>query len=312
MILAFHFISQIYFRHGIIPFVLGTFALVAQVLAVCDSECSSVTDLLATCDIPNFIPDPNSVNWTLSPVDITGLSFGFYEQGPYTYAVTNQSQAACFCTDGIHGLTTCFKCLYDSPDLSYYNNSQIVGAYGSDCLNFGYFDNTTLGEPTNTADTLPTQTSTINKEGCDICGVIDNQLEECDLLPLDSSPPRTATRLYSFGSSAAGLSNWLLLNRTAAECFCTLPVLRRSYACDLCFPSDSNAWSMMNFYIQDCNSMGYWSDDKAFPPTETATPSATASTSSQGPTGTQFQANSASYSESSFWWFLPFVVMVYI
>ena len=80
-----------------------------------------------------------------------------------------------------------------------------------------------------------------------------------------------------------------LLNRTAGECFCTLPVLRRLSACRYCIQS-SEVLDVFDDYSFDCAALGYWTDrnivDVEEQPSSTGGVTATSTTSTASATST--------------------------
>lgn len=74
----------------------------------------------------------------------------------------------------------------------------------------------------------------------------------------------------------------LLFNRTAGECACTLPVLRRMGVCRVCLGSVGQR-EVLDGYAADCAAMGYWTDEGYVTaeerPTESGTTTAAAAAS---------------------------------
>ncbi|KAL2152479.1 hypothetical protein VTH82DRAFT_5663 [Thermothelomyces myriococcoides] len=194
-----------------------------------------------------------------------------------TNIIADYQQASCFCTDARLEFADCEGCLQTDH---YYNNngdesnqSRVLRFYIWDCTGLGFHANESLAYPSTTRETMPSATippdlwaSTASpepniREACDeLCGVINGQIHECNLTPLDTNKPmvsRVPSPDLDYYAS-------LLLNRTAAECACTMPVLRRMYGCWKCWFDEGGAPSpfLLLDYNIECNDMGYWSDTK--------------------------------------------------
>ncbi|KAL2811879.1 hypothetical protein BJX63DRAFT_397990 [Aspergillus granulosus] len=123
--------------------------------------------------------------------------------------------------------------------------------------------------------------SSLNGNTCgNICGVIRAQTEECDLTALDLED---LPRQINVDSAYRGN---VLLNRTAAECMCSMPVLRRFRGCRKCIESDRDAGSLdiVDFYQEECNELGYWSDDAVVEPEAIEEDDGEADVSDESPT----------------------------
>lgn len=245
-------------------------ALVPSVWGICESECEDVTRLLSECSLP-----PISAVWDWGNVDptirnVSGLpdsSPYTLEAGPVTLHIANYSQAQCFCTDARLAAPYCESCLVFNAADNFTRPLQ-VNQIGEECEAFGYYDDSNFSYPSTTLSDMPQRTSVLDlepiREACyDTCAVIHGQIDDCGLTQLDSEWPQ---RVDIDEHRRARL----LLNRTSAECICTLPVLRHSIACKYCLrvtDDDSNdliprAWERVGDYMLECHQMGYWTDNQ--------------------------------------------------
>jgi hypothetical protein len=253
--------------------------------AVCAGSCGPVVSLLAVCDLPTLNGTLPDVQLTLR--NVSGAYFGegssaedyYGDYGPETNVITDYSQAKCLCTDGIRYLPACDSCLYANRSEAY-GSYTLEYYYNRDCGSWGYWGwaaNSNLsaalplGLPSTTRDSVPTVTaipaaanSSADLGRCPVCDVIEEQLEQCDLPDL-----LTAAPLYpDDGTNVNGtVFDYLHLpNRSVAECFCTLPVLRSVVACRGCIINtktvDSNLSQVLNGYGEDCHNFGYWTDSQ--------------------------------------------------
>jgi hypothetical protein len=90
------------------------------------------------------------------------------------------------------------------------------------------------------------------------------QIAQCGLTALDAHPQPVVHDIeFSNGVSS---ERYVLFNRTAGECFCTVPVLDRLDACYQCMASvdspDGNGpvSGTAQDYLQDCGDLGYFPD----------------------------------------------------
>jgi hypothetical protein len=207
------------------------------------------------------------------------------ENGPDTVEIANYTQASCFCTHGVEMLKTCVDCAWESQ---YDENDNLhpsdcyegADAYAFDCSSFGYYANSTLSYPSTTRISMPLQTQA-SASDCSVCGIIEGQIAECGFgVSLATENYRSLS--LEVHSSVDQHNYWgtILFNRTAAECFCTLPVLRRLNACWRCVSDDDTQRDIVWDYGYDCHQLGYWSDSQVIQLTETpssATPTQTSS-----------------------------------
>lgn len=141
------------------------------------------------------------------------------------------------------------------------DEGRVHGAYIRDCNEFGYFDASVLAYLFTTRSSMPESTGAdaSNSDCGSVCGVLRTQSRDCRPTPLDSKslPPRGSVE--SLGVDYYGS---LLLNRTAAKCMCTLPVLRRFSGCRWCIASrkSDDSVQIVNDYEVDYISLGYWTD----------------------------------------------------
>lgn len=250
---------------------MASFALLPLAQAVCDQECQSLSGLLSDCSLPAISPVWAHGNTYPQRRNLTGLPSEWnHEIGPNTYLIANYSQADCFCNDAPAEIKPCFECYqleWEGGDMS---DLAPLESMHLDCEEFGYFDNSTLSHPSTTLSSMPVATQMPDYSGSgacdDVCGVLGGQIAECDLTPLDTDedewPSQEAIPLGWGGSQPVKL----LLNRTAAECLCTLPVMRRMIACKECLRVDEEFEAELKLrplvleYGFECYEMGYWTD----------------------------------------------------
>lgn len=255
---------------------LAVMALTPPASAACDSECERLDSLLSDCNLP-----PVSLVWTDSDTErrnITGWPYDWwqlgnsYNVGPSTKVIANISQAECLCPDARTEAVACMACHGGiSGDSDDQNKLFEVHSVVRDCRIFGYFDNANLTYPSTTRSAMPSDTSLpdgdLGTGACnDICGPMQAQASECDLTLLDA--PELPDQVNIPNATYLQRQASFLLNRTAAECMCTLPVLRRSPACRFCLSRDDDSEDepqmreRVDQYASECNDMGYWSDDE--------------------------------------------------
>lgn len=245
------------------------------VTAICENECSSATSLLSSCTLPSLDTDEAAARENYIHRNVTGLpkEISIVADGPSTYFVQDYAQAACFCTDARIDLIPCLQCyasdaFEDETTDSLQNNGQIARLYLADCREFGYYANETISYPSTTRDSFPSKTtfpasisvSLIPGDDCKAaCGVVAGQVDQCGLTPLDADQEPRQTAIVSGNAHYYGK---LLLNRTAAECVCTKPALRRFNTCARCMNRNPMARprQIVLDYAFDCEAMGYWTD----------------------------------------------------
>lgn len=221
---------------------------------------------------------PSSV-WADASVEERNLT-GFPEvpgvlsHGPLSLFIANYSQAECFCVDALTEFPPCKKCW----------SSETRGEFGlddrdntrhieSDCKEFGYYTATNLTYPSTTLlSSVPFETEFPSDDEGDAlcggtCGPLRTHIEVCDLTSIDVGewPEDTeiAENEYSYELMAA-----FLLNRTAAECLCTLKVLRGTVGCGRClsvkeeYNAVPNLRMRVDNYDKECHEYGYWTDSE--------------------------------------------------
>jgi hypothetical protein len=233
-------------------------AMAHSALGQCADACGGVSSRLSSCSLPSLsdtLPD--------RPVqrNLTGLpdSASTWDTGPETFQIADYNQAECFCPEAVTQLDDCVQCFVDGDDDQ---GRGVARDYRSDCAEFGYFGNSTLSHPSTTRTTMPMATPAPGSDdGCKACGIIRGQIEECSLTPLDTDDKPDITTL---GSPSTPFMGYVLLNRTAAECFCTLPVLRRLDACRECIimADETKQRGVLDNFRADCNGLGYWTDSQ--------------------------------------------------
>jgi hypothetical protein len=252
--------------------------------AACSTACSPFASVVASCNLPSLVgPYPNL---TSTIRNLTGATYGsmdagsrYGDSGPETDFLSSYQQAKCLCTAGIKFIQACDSCLFSSggpDDMSYV----MERVYGGDCEAFGYWPWTNesshspaipLGVPSTTITALPSQTSlppsstTQSLSKCQPCDIIEQQLEQCGLPDLVTGVPLRAGQFNTVNGTSFPYS--YLSNRTIAESFCTLPVLRNIPACRTCFLENGGsdevaASTILNAYSDDCHNLGYWSDSQ--------------------------------------------------
>jgi hypothetical protein len=243
---------------------LALLALAGVTAAQCDAQCGPVGDLINRCNLPGFDNDWHSITLNSSTLNLTGLPDNIeLEPGPLTFILSSYDDASCLCTEGVSLFETCIACGEpQSSTSSAFNQFEIVNTYAVDCGSFGYFNDHSLGEPSTTITSLPTATAALDRDGCQVCEVIEAQLAQCGLISLYSDPSFDSTAIET---DTYQYNGYFLLNRTASQCFCTLPVLHSIPACEFCI--SDNAGDTLFYYLTDCNGMGYWTGPDIVPVT---------------------------------------------
>lgn len=221
-------------------FLLSLTLIIQYARAQC-ADCDAVSSLLSSCSLLPLNADWYAIEKAQGGTVYRNLS-GIpnqdpFNNGPATAQLANYSQASCFCIEVIKHLNTCLGCIVygDAPRPDPDNELEGSSAYFLDCTEFGYFANDTLAYPSTTRTSMPVTTSTA-ETGCEVYGVIEGQLDECGLVGLDKGDEVSnggSTTIYSEIDNSDYYTH-VLFNRTAGECFCTLPVLRRLKACRYC------------------------------------------------------------------------------
>lgn len=248
-------------------FILLLGIAVPLVAAACEKDCAPISSLLSECSLPPLTADPGKYK-ELTERNFIGLDESpLWSMGEPTHIIKDYKEARCLCIDARKDFPDCKDCIarddYRNNNMKTSDRRRVLDYYRRDCDDLGFFANDTLAYPSTTRTIAPSATVTPDisvSEDCDeLCGVINGQLHECDLVPLDAKEPRV-TMVPSPGFD---LYASLLLNRSAAECACTMPVLRRMYGCWKCW-SDGDAPSPFNIldYNHECRGMGYWSDEE--------------------------------------------------
>jgi hypothetical protein len=252
---------NIHILSRIMILLVSLFLTMARATPQCP-DCDAVSSLLSSCSL-----QPLTVNWTeienaeKGPVyrNLSGVPYAPEpEAGPATVQIANYSQAECFCTEAIKSLNSCTGCILYGDDESADAKNRWKGsdAYFYDCTEFGYFANDTLAYPSTTRTSTPLQTGSPTTD-CNVCGIIEGQISECGLIPLDGEKPEPKT-IHSSADNSDYYAH-ILYNRTAGECFCTLPVLRTLSSCRYCIQS-TDMMDVLDAYIFDCGALGYWTD----------------------------------------------------
>jgi hypothetical protein len=265
---------------------LAAALLVRAAFGICEIECIGVSSLLSDCSLPPLSTRTHVLRLNSARRNISGLSDEISAHiGPVTYGIETYAQARCFCLGYFTNRPSCETCFSQKrpvPSLEELDPFDVLKFYGYDCLGFGYFNNPTLAYPSTTRTEMPVMTSPPNGSGeedegesedvdcADICGAIEAQIDQCSLISLNADPPPSSGSLMS--------------NRTAAECICTLPMLRRFPGCNLCLGPESYQRTLLNRYQSGCSTMGYWGEppyvlpepEDMFSPRTTPTPTATA------------------------------------
>lgn len=259
------------------------FLLFPLVWGQCETECEPISSLLSDCSLP-----PISTEWNDASVEdrnLTGMPNGVFiyeDLGPRTRRIANYSQAECFCVEAVVEIRPCRTCWSKTfsgfgggelKDLGY-SHGDVVPNIAHDCDEFGYHEHDDLAYPSTTRlssisfETEVPSDSEDDKMLChEMCGVVSDHTRACNLTPLDVDtwPDRIflPEDEYDYELTAA-----VLLNRTSAECFCTLQVMRRITACRLCLSvrEDEDAtpdyeWRIEQ-YTNECHDYGYWTDSE--------------------------------------------------
>jgi hypothetical protein len=160
--------------------------------------------------------------------------------------------------------------------------------YFEECHDFGYYSDSSLGFPSTTLTDLPTVTaispsvaSTIS--GCSDCTVVADAIQQCGTHSLDVTPTGSSFAL-DLPLPDGFTSRYFLGNRTAAECFCTVPVIDSLYACGQCLTRKipvPDATDVVEFYMEDCAHFGYF-PDRNWKSYQSTTHVATHTSTSQG------------------------------
>jgi hypothetical protein len=227
--------------------------------------CNIVTSLLSQCSLPPLSTPENSIPSAIFR-NVTGLAPIYGDEfGPTTFMLATYEDASCFCTKGVKLLFNCNGCTEfpSTPEAS--NAFSVSVDYELDCQAFGYYADDTQAYPSTTLTASPTasvpadQASVI--KGCSGCDVVAAQIAQCGLTALNVDPS-PVLRYIDFGNGVES-SRYILFNRTAGECFCTLPVLDKLDACFQCMGSvdgDGPISSIAQDYLQDCGDLGYFPD----------------------------------------------------
>lgn len=252
------------------------FASSALALSFCNTECNTVTTLLSTCQLPELSPT-FQLEGPPAP-QLRNVTNSGYDMMPSTFFIPSLLSASCFCTDGRLELAPCKKCLNDDwlsknqdiQGIPINGEWNTVSAYERDCRKFGYYANETMAYPSTTETSPPRSTRTPNvrllsqnvqpaQKSCrDNLAIVEGQIDECGLTPLevkrapDSVGIEIGKDLNFYGK--------VLFNRTAGECVCTLPVLRRLQTVRACVVGEPE--HMLDAYETDCANLGYFPDDK--------------------------------------------------
>jgi hypothetical protein len=249
--------------------------LVRAAFAVCEIECIGISNLLSSCSLPPLSTGTRTFSNNAAHRNISGLpSVVPWDAGPYTSGLKTYADAQCLCFDYITNRPSCETCVNRAPRGDS-NEREVLNMYGDDCRAFGYFapGDQQIAYPSTTRTDMPTMTSppgggapeddgepdeSEDDDCVDICGAIEAQIDECGLTPLDtdSPPPFVDSTPPPFVNYHPGGS--VVLNRTAAECMCTLPMLRRFPGCNLCLGPETG--SILGLYHGDCGRMGYWGE----------------------------------------------------
>ncbi|KAL3470251.1 hypothetical protein BJX99DRAFT_264421 [Aspergillus californicus] len=239
-------------------------------LAQCSSECSPVSTLLSTCALPPISEARDAVRGDTR--NLTRLEYKWPSlSGPYTSLIKTLSDAECLYTDGRKDLPTCERCLsidrFENQDHTSSNKEFSLNMYRADYEAFGYYENDTLAFPSTTRTDMPSSIGSLeifDNTCAGICSVIRAQTEDCDLTSLDQDdPPRQINVDLNYQAN-------VLHNRTASGCMCSLPVLRRFRGCRRCIDDERDAGMLdiLNFYEEECNEFGYWSDSAVVLPVD--------------------------------------------
>lgn len=266
----------------------------------CSQECGPISSLLSSCSLPDLDTDWHEFQHLPIERNLSGLEYAPFGNGPETARIATYDEARCFCTKATNSLSDCEVCARSACSGSCYsgpesetptaNQNKVAEYYHRDCKAFGYFANSTLSSPSTTLSSMPPSTEAPNyNDDCEICGVIHGQITECGLVDLDTSPPATQTSVLAEGYDYHGS---VLLNRTAAECFCTLPVLRRLDGCRRCITiRNDDLREVFDMYRSECHDLGYWTDSQVVEyessPSSTTSAQSGSSPTSQAPESPQ-------------------------
>lgn len=258
----------------------------------CSQQCGPISSLLSSCSLPDLDTDWHEFQHLPIERNLSGREYAPFGNGPSTARIATYNEARCFCTKAINSLSDCEVCARSASESEtpIANQNDVAGYYHEDCKAFGYFANSTLSSPSTTLSSMPpaTKAPDYNRD-CEICGVIHGQITECDLVDLDISPTPTQTSVLAEGYDFHGN---VLLNRTAAECFCTLPVLRRLDGCRQCITiKNDDLREVFDLYRSECEKLGYWTDNQVVEyensPSSTTSTQSDSSPTSQAPESPQ-------------------------
>ncbi|KAJ9487906.1 hypothetical protein VN97_g5387 [Penicillium thymicola] len=229
----------------------------------CSQQCGPISSLLSSCSLPDLDTDWHEFQHLRIERNLSGREYAPFGNGPSTARIATYDEARCFCTKAINSLSDCEACARSASESEtpIANQNDVAGYYHEDCKAFGYFANSTLSSPSTTLSSMPpaTKAPDYNRD-CEICGVIHGQITECGLVDLDISPTPTQTSVLAEGYDFHGN---VLFNRTAAECFCTLPVLRRLDGCRQCITvKNDDLREVFDLYRSECEELGYWTDNQ--------------------------------------------------
>ncbi|KAL4993145.1 hypothetical protein BDV10DRAFT_190258 [Aspergillus recurvatus] len=255
-------------------------SLAARALAQCETECNPLTSLLSDCFLPRL---PTTESGTdVPPSDyrnITGLEFytmPYVLPGPHTSFLETATQAECLCIEGVHILPECNNCLsgyrFSNSLPMLQDDKRAMDRYESDCTEWGYFANETLAYPSTTRSAMPSSATgpadpgpadKVSSSCASICGVIRGQIDDCGLTPLDIDEDD-----IPWARVDPAYAGSVLLNRTAGECMCSLPVLRRLRGCWMCVDAEKELGvpDLVRYYREECNELGYWTDSAVVEP----------------------------------------------
>ena len=254
-------------------------ALVPWAWSICETKCEPISSLLSDCSLP-----PISSAWADAREKERNLAAGspwvpHYLRGPRTRFIANYSQAECFCVDARTEFTPCHRCWIHGDGESEEIKDELVTSddyrkiqhIDYDCMAFGYFSDVNLTYPSTTLlSSVPLETAFPSEDEGDtlcseMCGPMRAHVEACNLTSIDAGDWPDDTPIpenkYSYEHKAA-----VLLNRTAAECLCTLQVLRHAPGCSRCLSVKEEETAMPNLkwradeYHLECAKYGYWTD----------------------------------------------------
>ena len=253
------------------------------IFAQCESECGPISRRLEACSLPSL----STLDWrAVEDRGLIGREFSKPEPRPYTYIIEDPHQAKCLCVEARAYFRGCYQCLQAeewSEEIPK-DKRRAVDIYTDDCVNLGYYANDTLAYPSTTRSATPSATVAIESvefsgdsdddDGADdncenLCGIVNGQIVECGLLALDI-PKDDRPPIQGIESPERDYLGTALLNRTAAECVCTMPFLRRIYGCQWCLRKRERRDLMLAGYDYqfDCNQLGYYADSEYIMPEE--------------------------------------------